>query len=116
MQLRRTTSFHHASLLHKVVHFFLHNNNTIKIMLLLFPQFLLKLHNKHKNFKTDDCVVTTVACRKGHQGIQSIPKILSSSSPCSHVSINKSVACIPRYFCYGPPLSYNNVKFTTMCN
>ena len=46
----------------------------------------------------------TMACRKGHQ---SIPKILVSSSPPSlrsHVSLNESVACIPKYCCYGPPL------------
>ena len=49
----------------------------------------------------------SVACRKGHQGIQSIPNILSNSlqrSLRSHVLLVNQIACIPRYFCYRPPL------------
>ena len=59
-----------------------------------------------------------VACRRGHQGIQSIPKILTSNRACNyirlrcarfaHMFVSQSVACIPRYFCYGPPLVYRD--------
>ena len=76
--------------------------------------FCMIRHQVLKLFKHRNCLKTAVACRKGHQGIQSIPKILSSSSPCSllsHVSIIKSVACIPRYFCYGPPLQNSGTDF-----
>ena len=53
--------------------------------------------------------IFAVACRKEYQGIQSIPKILSNNSQRSlrsHASISESVACISRYFWYGPPLHF----------